>query len=81
MCDGCGFSHFTCLVFIRRFAGRIHQVLLAPVSATLDTFDVNTIYVALQGEVSPASLACFGSDETEHVPPLTAGHFGKQVMS
>ena len=48
----------------------MYKLLLAPASATLDTLGVNTIYVALQGEVSPASLTCFGSDETEHVPPL-----------
>lgn len=40
----------------------VHQLFLTPVSPTLDTFDIDAVFIVFQGEVSPASLACFASD-------------------
>ena len=48
----------------------IHRVWLVIDSATLYALQVGAVFVALQRQVTPAPLARFGSNETEHISPL-----------
>jgi hypothetical protein len=57
-----------------------HHFLLAPVGATLDAHGVDTVDIAFQGEVSPASLAPFGFDQTEHDSPSVTEHWCQQQV-
>jgi hypothetical protein len=48
--------------FFRFLGSWGYQVFLAPGSATLDAFGIDTVYVKFQGKVSLTSRARFGSD-------------------
>lgn len=53
------------------------QILPSPVCAALDTLDVNTVNIAFKGKVSPAPLACFWPDDTEHISPFVVDFFSR----
>jgi hypothetical protein len=51
------------------------QVSLGKVGAALDALDINAVYIAFQGKVSPASFTGLGPDETEHISPFFTIHW------